>query len=44
MVRRRILDYRLSGAVRRELQGTSLSDLLADVERLDEARSMMAGI
>lgn len=35
---------RLSGAVRRELEGTSLSDLLADVERLDEARSMMAGI
>jgi len=35
---------RLSGAVRRELQGTSLADLLSEVERLDEARSVMAGL
>ena len=35
---------RLAGTVRRELQGTTLADLLADSQRLDEARSVMLGL
>ena len=35
---------RLAGTVRRELQATTLADLLADSQRLDEAQSMMLGL
>jgi Rrf2 family protein len=40
----RNLYTRLNETVRRELQATSLADLTAEVNRLDEAQSLMLGL
>ena len=40
----RNLQNRLNDAVRRELEQTTLADMLADVQRLDEAQSLMLNL
>ena len=40
----RNLHERLNSAVQQELERTTLSDLLADVHRLDETQSLMLGL
>jgi Rrf2 family protein len=40
----RNLHSRLNEVLRRELQATTLSDLLAEVQRLDETQSLMLGL
>ena len=40
----RSLHGRLSQSVRRELEGITVADLSAEIQRLDEARSLMLGL